>query len=200
MKRTHRCGELRKEHVGQTVTVCGWVDTKREMGHLVFIDLRDIAGKVQLAFDLENRPQVHAAAKAMHGEYVAMATGTVRARDPKNVNAKLATGEIEIDVAALEVLNTAKTPAIEVRDELKADPEIRLKHRFIDLRRRPMQRILQARAAIIRSMRETLDKEQFTEIETPILYKRTPEGARDFIVPSRAYPGQFYALPQSPQL
>ena len=200
MKRTHRCGELRKAHVGQSVTVCGWVDTKREMGHLVFIDLRDIAGKVQLAFDLEKLPEVHAAAKGLHGEYVVQASGTVRARDPKNVNAKLATGEIEIDVASLEVLNSAKTPAIEVRDELKTDPEIRLKHRFIDLRRRPMQRILQARAAMIRSMRETLDAQQFTEIETPILYKRTPEGARDFIVPSRAYPGQFYALPQSPQL
>ncbi|MBP9891396.1 MAG: aspartate--tRNA ligase [Planctomycetes bacterium] len=200
MKRTQRCGELRKEHVGQTVTVCGWVDTKREMGHLVFIDLRDIAGKVQLAFDLEKRPEIHAAAKNLHGEYVIQATGTLRARDPKNVNARLATGEIEIDVTSLEVLNTAKTPAIEVRDEIKTDPEIRLKHRFIDLRRRPMQRILQARAAMIRSMRATLDAEQFTEIETPILYKRTPEGARDFIVPSRAYPGQFYALPQSPQL
>ena len=200
MKRTHRCGELRKEHVGQTVTVCGWVDTKREMGHLVFIDVRDIAGKVQLAFDLEKRPEIHAAAKNLHGEYVVQATGSLRARDPKNVNSKLATGEIEIDVTSLEVLNTAKTPAIEVRDEIKTDPEIRLKHRFIDLRRRPMQRILQARAAMIRSMRATLDAEQFTEIETPILYKRTPEGARDFIVPSRAYPGQFYALPQSPQL
>src|SRR5262249_6239426 len=130
MERTHRCGELRKEQVGQTVTVCGWVDTKREMGGLGFIDLRDIAGKVQLDFYVENRPDVHAAAKAMHGEFVAQATGTVRARDPKNVNKKLASGEIEIDVTALEVLNTAKTPAIEVRDELKTDPEIRLKHRF----------------------------------------------------------------------
>lgn len=200
MKRTHRCGELRKEHAGQTVTVCGWVDTKREMGALVFIDLRDIAGKVQLAFDVEKRPQVHAAAKALHGEYVVQATGTVRLRDPRNVNAKIATGEIEVDVAALEVLNTAKTPAIEVRDDLKCDPELRLKHRFIDLRRTPMQRMLQGRAAMIRSMRATLDAQGFTEIETPILYKRTPEGARDFIVPSRAYPGQFYALPQSPQL
>ncbi len=199
-QRTLRCGELRKEHVGKTVTVCGWVDTKREMGALVFIDLRDISGKVQLAFDLEKRPELHALAKAQHHEYVVAATGTVRAREARNVNSRLATGEIEIDVTELEHLNTAKTPAIEVRDDLKCDPELRLKHRFIDLRRKPMQRTLQARAAVIRSMRATLDAENFTEIETPILYKRTPEGARDFIVPSRAYPGQFYALPQSPQL
>ena len=200
MKRTHRCGDLRKEHAGQTVTVCGWVDTKREMGHLVFIDLRDIAGKIQLAFDLQHRPELHAAAKSMHGEYVVRATGILRLREARNVNAKITTGEIEIDVTELELLNSAKTPAIEVRDDLKCDPELRLKHRFIDLRRKPMQRMLQGRAAMIRSMRATLDTEGFTEIETPILYKRTPEGARDFIVPSRAYPGQFYALPQSPQL
>lgn len=200
MTRTHRCGELRREHAGQNVTVCGWVDTKREMGALVFIDLRDIAGKVQLAFDIEKDPANHAAAKSMHGEYVALASGVVRLRDPKNVNPRLATGDIEIAVSRLELLNTAKTPAIEVRDDLKCDPELRLKHRFIDLRRQPMQRMLQGRAAMIRSMRASLDAQGFTEIETPILYKRTPEGARDFIVPSRAYPGQFYALPQSPQL
>ncbi|MCC6465011.1 MAG: aspartate--tRNA ligase [Planctomycetes bacterium] len=198
--RTHRCGELRKEHVGQTVSVCGWMDTKRDRGGVVFILLRDISGKVQLTFAEEINPELVAKTRDARGEYVLRATGRVQARAQENVTTTMATGEVEIVVSALEVLNTAVTPAIEVRDDLKCDPELRLKHRFIDLRRRPMQAMLQARAAMIRSMRATLDEANFLEIETPILYKRTPEGARDFIVPSRAYRGQFYALPQSPQL
>ncbi|MBX3458627.1 MAG: aspartate--tRNA ligase [Planctomycetes bacterium] len=198
--RTHRCGELRKQHVGQSVTVCGWVDVKRDRGGVVFILLRDVSGKVQLTFsDERDRALVEQTRDARH-EYVVSATGKVALRDDANRTDKLTTGEVEIIVEHFEVLNTAVTPAIEVRDDLKCDPELRLKHRFIDLRRRPMQAMLQARAALIAAARRVLDAESFIEIETPILYKRTPEGARDFIVPSRAHQGQFYALPQSPQL
>ncbi|MCZ7604610.1 MAG: aspartate--tRNA ligase [Planctomycetota bacterium] len=198
--RTHRCGDLGKEHVGQTVTVCGWVDTKRDRGGVAFILLRDVAGKVQLTFAEEINPELLQATREARGEFVLSATGKVRERDNENKTTTIATGEIEIAVESFEILNTAVTPAIEVRDDLKCDPELRLKHRFIDLRRRPMQAMLQARAKLISAARATLEAEGFLDVETPILYKRTPEGARDFIVPSRAHRGQFYALPQSPQL
>lgn len=198
--RTHRCGDLRKEHVGQTVTVCGWMDTKRDRGGVVFILLRDVAGKVQLTFAEEHNKALVERTKEARGEFVLRATGKVALRDASNRTTTMATGEVELMVDDFEILNTAVTPAIEVRDDLKCDPELRLKHRFIDLRRRPMQAMLQARARAISAARQVLDGEGFIEIETPILYKRTPEGARDFIVPSRAYQGQFYALPQSPQL
>jgi aspartyl-tRNA synthetase len=198
--RTHRCGDLRIEHVGQTVTVCGWVDTKRDRGGVAFIILRDVAGKVQLTFSEEIDGKLLEATREARGEFVLSATGRVLAREEGNRTKTMATGDIEIAVQKFEILNTAVTPAIEVRDDLKCDPELRLKHRFIDLRRRPMQAMLQARAKLLQAARQTLDVEGFLEIETPILYKRTPEGARDFIVPSRAHQGQFYALPQSPQL
>jgi aspartyl-tRNA synthetase len=198
--RTHRCGELRKEHTGQKVTVCGWVDTKRDRGGVVFILLRDVSGKVQLTFAEEIDKSLVEHTKDARHEYVIQATGTVRDRADENRTGKLATGDIEIIVENFEVLNTAVTPAIEVRDDLKCDPELRLKHRFIDLRRRPMQAMLQGRARMLAAARAVLDAGGFLDVETPILYKRTPEGARDFIVPSRAYQGQFYALPQSPQL
>jgi aspartyl-tRNA synthetase len=198
--RTHRCGELRAEHAGKAVSVCGWMDTKRDRGGVVFILLRDVSGKVQLTFAEEVNKALVEKTREARGEYVLRATGKVALRSPENRTPKLATGEIEIIVDELEVLNTAVTPAIEVRDDLKCDPELRLKHRFIDLRRRPMQAMLQARARAISAAREVLEREGFLDVETPILYKRTPEGARDFIVPSRAYQGQFYALPQSPQL
>jgi aspartyl-tRNA synthetase len=198
--RTHRCGDLRLEHVGQAVTVCGWVDTKRDRGGVAFILLRDVAGKVQLTFSEEENPALLAQTKEARGEFVLSARGKVRERDDSNKTKTMASGDVEIAVESFEILNTAVTPAIEVRDDLKCDPELRLKNRFIDLRRRPMQAMLQARAKLLQAARKTLDGEGFLEIETPILYKRTPEGARDFIVPSRAYRGQFYALPQSPQL
>ena len=198
--RTHRCGDLRLEHVGQTATVCGWVDTKRDRGGVAFILLRDVAGKVQLTFAEEINPDLLAATKEVRGEFVLRATGKVRERDTENKTQTMASGDVEIAVDSFEILNTAVTPAIEVRDDLKCDPELRLKHRFIDLRRRPMQAMLQARARLVSSARATLEAEGFLDVETPVLYKRTPEGARDFIVPSRAHRGQFYALPQSPQL
>jgi len=198
--RTHRCGDLRKEHVGQTVTVCGWMDTKRDRGGVVFILLRDVAGKLQLTFAEEINKALVERTKEARGEFVLRATGKVALRAEDNRTKTMSTGDVEVIVTDFEILNTAVTPAIEVRDDLKCDPELRLKHRFIDLRRRPMQAMLQARAKAISAARQVLDGEGFIEIETPILYKRTPEGARDFIVPSRAYQGQFYALPQSPQL
>ncbi|MCF6227821.1 MAG: aspartate--tRNA ligase, partial [Planctomycetes bacterium] len=198
--RTHKCGELRAEHAGQQVTVCGWVDRKRATGKRIFIMLRDVAGKIQLFFDEEQNADMHAATKDLHGEYVVAAKGVLRLRDENNRTDKLATGDVELVVDSFEILNKAVTPAIEVRDDLKADMELRLQHRFIDLRRRPMQAMLQARAALTSAARRVLESESFIDVETPILYKRTPEGARDFIVPSRAHSGQFYALPQSPQL
>ncbi len=198
--RTHRCGELRNEHVGQAVTVCGWVDTKRDRGGVVFILLRDVSGKVQLTFAEEIDKSLMERTRDARHECVLRASGTVRERTRENKNDKMATGDVEIVVHEFELLNTAVTPAIEVRDDLKTDPELRLKHRFIDLRRRPMQAMLQARARMISAARGVLEGEGFLDVETPILYKRTPEGARDFIVPSRAHQGQFYALPQSPQL
>ena len=174
--RTHRCGELRLEHVGQTVTVCGWVDTKRDRGGVAFILLRDIAGKVQLTFAEEINAELLAATKEVRHEFVITATGKVRARDEENKTTTIATGDVEIAVDSFEILNTAVTPAIEVRDDLKCDPELRLKHRFIDLRRRPMQAMLQARAKLIAAARQTLEGEGFLDVETPVLYKRTPEG------------------------
>ncbi|MDC1141575.1 aspartate--tRNA ligase [Planctomycetota bacterium] len=198
--RTHKCGELRAEHAGSAITVCGWVDRKRATGKRTFIVLRDISGRLQLIFDEEQNAGLHAATKDLHGEYVISATGELQMREGSNRSDKLATGEVELVVESFEILNTARTPAIEVRDDLKADMELRLKHRFIDLRRRPMQAMLQARAALTSAARRALEAEDFINVETPILYKRTPEGARDFIVPSRAHSGQFYALPQSPQL
>lgn len=198
--RSHRCGELRVEHVGQTVTVCGWVDTKRDRGGVAFVLLRDVSGKAQLTFTEELDKDLLAATKEVRHEFVITATGKVRERDDENKTKTMATGDVEVAVESFEILNTAVTPAIEVRDDLRCDPELRLKHRFIDLRRRPMQAMLQARAKLIASARSTLEGEGFLDVETPVLYKRTPEGARDFIVPSRSYRGQFYALPQSPQL
>ena len=198
--RTMKCGEFRAEHAGQKVTACGWVDRKRATGKRIFIMLRDISGKLQLFFDEEQNAEIHAATKDLHGEYVISAEGELRMRDDTNRTDKVATGDVELVVESFEILNKAVTPAIEVRDDLKADMELRLKHRFIDLRRRPMQAMLQARAALTSAARRVLESEDFINVETPILYKRTPEGARDFIVPSRAHSGQFYALPQSPQL
>jgi aspartyl-tRNA synthetase len=198
--RTHRCGDLRIDHVGKTVTVCGWVDTKRDRGGVAFILLRDVAGKVQLTFAEEIDRELLAHTKDVRHEYVITATGKVREREQENRTTTMASGDIEIAVESFEILNQAVTPAIEVRDDLKCDPELRLRHRFIDLRRRPMQAMLQARAKLIAAARQTLEAAGFLDVETPVLYKRTPEGARDFIVPSRAHRGQFYALPQSPQL
>ncbi len=201
-RRTHTCGELRPSHVGQTVTVCGWLNSYRDHGTgLIFIDLRDRFGLTQLVFDREDASQALIdRADKLRSEDVLAATGTVRIRDG-GPNPKLATGEVEVVVQSLEVLNKAENPPF-LPDDLSALPneELRLRHRYLDLRRPRMQKILAARHRAAKIARDYFDENGFLEVETPILYKSTPEGAREFVVPSRVSPGQWYALPQSPQL
>ncbi|MEN0020529.1 MAG: aspartate--tRNA ligase [Planctomycetota bacterium] len=206
MKRTHSCGELRPEHVGQTVTLNGWVNNYRDHGQgLVFIDVRDRDGLTQLVFDKEDAAQsgaeeLLAAADRLRAEDVIAATGTVRTREG-GPNPKLATGEIEVVVTGLEVLAKADTPPFMPSDEQNLPgEELRLRHRYLDLRRPKMQEILRTRHRIAKLTRDYFDEQGFLEVETPYLCKATPEGARDFVVPSRVQPGQWYALPQSPQL
>ncbi|MEM8757605.1 MAG: aspartate--tRNA ligase [Planctomycetota bacterium] len=203
MKRTHTCGQLRTEHAGQTVTLAGWVNAYRDHGTgLIFIDLRDREGLTQLVFDKEDADDaLLARADALRNEHVLSVTGSVRARDG-GPNPKLATGEIEVVVASLDVLSETETPPFLPSDDKGALPreEIRLKHRYIDLRRPRMQEILRIRHRVTKTVRDYFDEQGFWEIETPYLCKSTPEGARDFVVPSRNQPGAWYALPQSPQL
>ena len=194
-------GELRSGDVGQTVKVAGWVHRRRDHGGLIFIDLRDRSGLVQLVFHPETAAEAHALAETLRAEHVLTATGEVVAREAGNVNPKLATGEIEVTVTAAERLAEAVTPPFPVDDEsVQVDELLRLRHRVIDLRREQMSRNLQLRHTVARSMRDYLNAHDFLEIETPMLTRSTPEGARDFLVPARLSPGAFYALPQSPQL
>ncbi|MFN0058251.1 MAG: aspartate--tRNA ligase [Planctomycetota bacterium] len=200
LKRTHMCGELRAAHQGQVVTVAGWVDRIREIGGVVFIDLRDREGVVQLSFTKEHSAALLDSARELGREYVIAARAKVIGRGQENTNAKLATGEVELLVDELEVLNSSKTPPLDVRDHLETNPELRMKYRYIDLRRPKMHAIIKLRHRLIKSVRDYLDGRGFYEIETPLLTKPTPEGARDFLVPARLMPGNFYALPQSPQI
>lgn len=192
--RTHTCGELRAEHVGDQVTLNGWVDARRNLGGIYFVDLRDRYGITQLVLDEGLAEEVK-----LGPEYVLSVSGQVRAREG-NVNPDRATGEIEVLVRRLQVLSRSLTPPIEVIDELDTAVETRLRYRFLDLRRGPLQRNLAHRARFIGAMRRAFDELGFLDIETPILTKATPEGARDYLVPSRIHPGHFYALPQSPQI
>ncbi len=199
MLKTHTCGELRAEHVDQTVTLAGWVNRRRDQGGLIFIDLRDRWGITQVAVDQATAPQAHATANEARGEYVLQITGRVRARPAGAVNPNLPTGEVEIEATAIQILNTAKTPPFYIYGDDKVDEALRMKYRYLDLRRGRMQRNMVLRHSVIKYIRDYLDERGFVEIETPILFKTTPEGARDYLVPSRVHPGQFYALPQSPQ-
>lgn len=194
MLRTIENGKLRLEHVGQSVELVGWVAKKRNFGQLVFIDLRDRTGICQLVFDESFSEKT----KSIRNEYVLHVKGTVNQR--KDANPDLATGEVEVLVSELEVINSAKTTPLIIADETDALEDTRMQYRYLDLRRPIMQKRLMMRHAITRSMRDYLDHQDFIEIETPMLGKSTPEGARDYLVPSRVHPGQFYALPQSPQL
>ena len=198
--RTHRCGELNKAHVGQTVVLNGWVQRRRDHGMVMFIDLRDRTGLTQVVFNAERNAVVHKAAHTLRSECVVSVTGQVMARPEESKNPNLSTGEIEVFVDAVEILNEARTPPFVIEDDAEVTEAVRLKYRYLDLRRPKMQKLLSLRHNITQATRGFLNGEGFLEVETPILTKSTPEGARDYLVPSRVNPGQFFALPQSPQL
>lgn len=197
MYRSHTCGELRIEHVGTTVTLAGWVQRSRDLGGMTFTDLRDRYGLTQLAFNMEVNANLCEQARKLGREFVIQATGIVIERSSKNKN--MPTGEIEINVTELKILNAAKLPPFTIEDETDGGEEIRLQYRYLDLRRNPVLQKLRLRNQVALETRKYLDSKEFLDVETPVLIKSTPEGARDFVVPSRMNEGQFYALPQSPQ-
>ncbi len=197
--RTHACGQLRAGDAGADVALCGWVAHRRDHGGVTFIDLRDREGVVQLVFHPEEAPEAHAAAQSLGAEDVVRVMGVVRLRPEGMVNPALDTGEIEVAAGTLELLAESETPPFPIEDRIEAGEELRLKYRYLDLRRPEMTTVLRLRHTITRLMREHMDALAFVEVETPILTRSTPEGARDFLVPSRTWPGTFYALPQSPQ-
>ena len=198
LKRSCYCGELRAENIGQTVTVCGWTQRQRDLGQLIFIDLRDRTGVVQLAFDDNTDKAVFEKAFAVRSEFVLAAVGKVRERSSKNKD--IPTGDIEIEVTELRILGESETPPFEIVDDCKTAELTRLKYRYLDLRRPQLQKNLILRHKVAKSTRDYFDENGFIELETPMLIKSTPEGARDFLVPSRIHKGSFYALPQSPQM
>lgn len=195
--RTHYCGHVNKSHVGQEITLTGWVGTRRDHGSLVFIDMRDREGIVQVVLDPKKAET--AAAKDLRGEYVIAIKGIVRARPEGMINKKIQTGEIEIEATQCEILNEAATPPFQI-DDPNVGEMLRLKYRYLDLRSPRLQKHLIIRHKVAQLVRKFLSDNNFLEIETPILFKSTPEGARDYLVPSRVNPGNFYALPQSPQI
>ncbi|MBN1269106.1 MAG: aspartate--tRNA ligase [Kiritimatiellae bacterium] len=199
--RTHTCGELRKPDVGQAVRLCGWVETVRDHGGVLFMDLRDRYGLTQVIFDPRDSKQAWEQAQAVRSEYVIGIEGAVEGRPPEMMNPKMPTGEIEVRSTAITVYSRSKTPPFPLDDEEaeRVSEDLRMAHRYLDLRRPKMQRNLQRRHTMIQAIRRFLDERGFTEVETPLLTKSTPEGARDYLVPSRIVPGAFYALPQSPQ-
>jgi aspartyl-tRNA synthetase len=194
------CGELTAERAGTTARVAGWVHRRRDHGGLIFIDLRDRSGLLQLVFHPETASEAHQQAHRLRSEDVLSATGSVVRREPENVNPNLPTGEIELTVTELEILADAETPPFPLDEDTAVDETLRLKHRPLDLRRAPMLEALELRHQVVATIREVLDARDFLEVETPFLTRSTPEGARDFLVPARIQPGSFYALPQSPQL
>jgi aspartyl-tRNA synthetase len=200
MMRTHRCGDLRAVHVGEPVTLCGWVHSRRDHGGVTFVDLRDVAGLVQVVFNPDVSTGTHEAAQDLRSEFCIRVTGEVRTRKEGTTNPKLATGEVEVAASELEILSASETPPFQIDEYHDADETIRLKYRFLDLRRDRMLGNLMLRHEIIAEIRRFFDDEGFIEVETPMLTRATPEGARDYLVPSRVHPGRFYALPQSPQL
>jgi aspartyl-tRNA synthetase len=199
-KKTHTCGELTKKDVGAVVTLMGWVHTRRDHGGLVFVDLRDRGGITQIVLNPETSSESHELAHDIRSEYVLSVTGTVSLRPGNTINEKLPTGEIEIVVSDLRILNTAKTLPFMIEDQTDVAEMLRLKYRYLDLRRPSLQKTLITRHVITQTVRRILDSNGFIDIETPFLTKSTPEGARDYLVPSRVNPGMFFALPQSPQL
>ncbi|WP_288311833.1 aspartate--tRNA ligase [uncultured Selenomonas sp.] len=201
MKRDHHCGALRKADVGTEVVLCGWVSRRRDHGGLIFVDMRDRSGFVQVVFDeaAMNEGTFHKA-ESLRNEFCIAVRGKVRARSEETINPNIETGEVEVVCAELRILNKAKTPPFYIQDDIDVDEKVRLKYRYLDLRRPEMQKNIILRHRVTKIMRDYFDRNGFLEIETPMLCKSTPEGARDFLVPSRVNPGEFYALPQSPQI
>ena len=199
MLKTQNCGELRLSHAGQDVLIAGWVFRRRDQGGLIFIDLRDRWGITQVVVNQETSPEAHSVADSLRNEYVVQVRGRVRERPEGTANPELATGEVEVVAEAITLLNASKTPPFYINQDSKIDEVTRMKYRYLDLRRPRMQDNIVLRHRVVKGMRDYLDANGFVEIETPILFKTTPEGARDFLVPSRLMPGNFYALPQSPQ-
>ena len=199
-KRTHTCGELREANIGDRVVLNGWVDTRRDLGGVIFIDLRDRYGETQVVFEPAYNPETHEEAKVLRSEFVISIEGKVRKRPVGTENPALPTGEVDIMVDKLIILNEAATPPFQIKDEVDVHEDLRLKYRYLDLRRKEMQENILLRHKFYQIVRNYFDKKDFVEIETPFLIKSAPEGARDFLVPSRLHGGEFYALPQSPQL
>jgi len=200
MKRTHRCAELGTGNTGDAVTLMGWAHKRRDLGGVIFVDLRDRSGIVQVVFNPQNNKETFIKAESIRSEYVLAITGEVAKRSPETINPKLSTGEIEIMVKELRILSKAETPPVQIEEDSDVNETVRLKYRYLDLRRPDMQRNLMLRHRVAKIARDYYDNNGFLEIETPMLTKSTPEGARDYLVPSRVHPGKFFALPQSPQL
>ena len=200
LKRTHMCTELSARNIGEEVTVMGWVQRSRNLGGVIFVSLRDRTGLLQVTFNSEQDEELFKKAETLKSEYVIAVIGTVTGRTPENINPKMKTGEIEVIGRELRILNSAETPPIYIEEDLDANEAVRLKYRYLDLRRPDMQRNILLRHRVAKIARDYFDEQGFVEIETPTLTKSTPEGARDYLVPSRVHPAKFYALPQSPQL
>jgi aspartyl-tRNA synthetase len=198
-RRTHTCGELKESNIGENVVLNGWVDTRRDLGGLIFIDLRDRYGITQVVFESTFSEESHTTAKNLRNEYVISVEGTVRKRPPETDNPLLATGHVDVMVKKLVILNESQTPPFQIKDKVESSEDLRLKYRYLDLRRPSLQKNLLMRHKLYQLSRKYFDENNFIEIETPILMKSTPEGARDYLVPSRLHKGKFYALPQSPQ-
>lgn len=200
MKRSHHCGHINKEILGQKVTLMGWINRRRDHGGLIFVDLRDITGLVQVVFSQDVDLEAFKKAEDVRTEFVIAIIGEVRLRPEGTVNPNLPTGEVEVYASELRILNPAKTPPFYITENIDVDENLRLKYRYLDLRRPDMQKIMILRHKVNKAIRDFLDKNNFLELETPMLTRSTPEGARDYLVPSRVHPGKFYALPQSPQI
>ena len=200
LRRTHMCGDLRLSDAGGRAVLMGWMNRRRDLGNLIFIDVRDRSGVTQLVFNKERNPELHAKAESLRNEYVIAAVGTVKKRDSDTINKNIPTGEVELVVDELRLLNESKQPPFLPGDMVLPNEEMRLKYRYIDLRRDAMQLNIELRHKVALAIREYLASQKFFEIETPFMTRSTPEGARDYLVPSRVQPGSFYALPQSPQI
>ena len=198
-RRTHFAEHLNISNVGETVTLMGWVHRRRDLGGLIFIDLRDVSGIIQIVFHPENE-EVHKKAGKLRNEYVIGISGIVKARSESNINKNIKTGKIEIEVQELLLLNDSEPLPVQINENILAEEDLRLKYRYLDLRRDKLKKIILLRHEVVFAIREFLTRKNFFEIETPMLMKSTPEGARDYLVPSRVFKGKFFALPQSPQI